>query len=85
MRVTLAVSACGSCICRITLLCKAAVPNAKLGMLSRVFLWLFAAEQSSSSGVLLSDALHLRDGGEAVAVVFGCETQVLLRQTERSS
>lgn len=33
------------------------------------------AEQSSSSGVLLSDALHLRDGGDAVWVVFGCETQ----------
>ena len=35
-----------------------------------------AAEQSSSAGVLLSDALHLRDGGEPVPFVFGCETQV---------
>lgn len=37
-----------------------------------------AAEQSSSAGVLLSDALHLRDGGEPVPFVFGCETQVAL-------
>ena len=35
-----------------------------------------AAEQSSSAGVLLSDALHLRDGGDPVPFVFGCETQV---------
>jgi len=34
-----------------------------------------AAEQSSSSGVLLSDLLHLRDGAELVPVVFGCETR----------
>lgn len=33
------------------------------------------AEQSSSSGVLLSDLLHLRDGAELVPVVFGCETR----------
>jgi hypothetical protein len=43
---------------------------------------LTAAEQSSSSGVLLSDALHLRDGGEAVPFVFGCETQVRSTSTE---
>lgn len=32
-----------------------------------------AAEQSSSSGMLVSDLLQLRDGG--VEVVFGCETK----------
>ena len=32
-----------------------------------------AAEQSSSSGLLMGDQLQLRDGG--VEVVFGCETK----------
>lgn len=34
---------------------------------------LCAAEQSSSSGVLLSDVLNLSDGKPPVMVSFGCE------------
>lgn len=33
------------------------------------------AEQSSSSGVLVKDALHLHDGAAPAPVVFGCETR----------
>ena len=36
---------------------------------------LTAAEQSSSSGLLLRDLVRLSDGGPAAGVVFGCETQ----------
>jgi len=33
------------------------------------------AEQSSSSGILLEDIMHIHDGGRGVPVMFGCETR----------
>ena len=33
------------------------------------------AEQSSSSGILLQDVMHIHDGGPGVPVLFGCETR----------
>ena len=39
----------------------------------RLLLCSFAAEQSSSAGVLIQDKLQLLDGG--FPVVFGCETR----------